>query len=310
LLFADAHTFGSSLAYFTGSKEHNIAMRQRALSFGLTLNEHGFAPVNGGPRTDGQTEEGIYKKLGLPWCPPEIREGGDLLAKIPNLITREDIYGDWHMHTHWSADARDSVMDMAKAAAARGLKMIGLTDHTEKQYGWDPNKIDERRKQCEEASKAVGIPILAACETGVNKDGTLDWPDSYLQKMDYVIASIHKSHFADPVKRLSEAAKHPLVKIIGHPTNRIMGKRDIPEDDWAELFKICANEGVMVEINGARLDLPVGLIKIAKEQGCKFVLNGDAHSVRQLHWQDYAIMLARRAGITKDDLVRPSLGVV
>jgi DNA polymerase (family 10) len=310
LLFADASNFGAALAYFTGSKEHNISMRQRAVSFGLTLNEHGFATKAGGVRTDGATEAGIYKKLKLPWCPPEIREGSNLPTTIPKLVTRSDITGDWHMHTFWSADAKDSVLDMAVAARVRGLQMIGLTDHTEKQYGWDPNKIKDRAAECRDASDFLDMPIYPACETGVNKDGSLDWDDKYLKQMAYVIASIHKSHAVDPVKRLIAAARHPMVKIIGHPTGRSMGRRDIPQDNWADLFKVCAQEGVLVEINGARLDLPVDLIKMAKAEGCKFVLNGDAHSINELHWQDYAITLARRAGLTKSDLGKPSWSAV
>ena len=307
LLFSEASSFGSSLAYFTGSKEHNISMRQRAQSQGLTLNEHGFASSQNGLRFGGETEEGIYSKLNLPWCPPELREGSELKTKIPNLITRGDITGDFHTHSSWSADARDTIESMAIRAASRGIKYLGLTDHTEIQYGWKPDKIDERRAECDRASEKSGIRVLAACETGVNKDGTLDWPDEYLSKMDYVIASIHKSHSADPVTRLISAARHPMVKIIGHPTGMIMGRRDIPEDDWSRLFKVCAAEGVLLEINGARLDLPVNLIKMAKDLGCKFVLNSDAHSVDQFVWQNYAVTLARRSEITKSDLGVPAL---
>jgi len=304
LLFAEANSFGSALAYFTGSKEHNIALRKLALTKGYTINEHGFWTTSG-ERKGGREEKELYDLLGIPWCPPELREGSELLAKMPKLVTREDITGDWHMHSNWSADARDTILDMALAAKARGLKSLGLTDHTEIQYGWKPEEIDQRIKECEVAEQTTGVTILAACETGVNKDGSLDWPDKYLDKMEYVVASIHKSHAFEPVARLIEAAKHPKVKIIGHPTGRKLGRRDIPEDNWQELFKVCAQESVLVEINGARMDLPVNLIRMAKKEGCKFVLNGDAHSVNQLHWQDNAITLARRAGLTKADLGIP-----
>lgn len=309
LLFAEPSSFGAALAYFTGSKEHNVSLRKRALTMGYTINEHGFWTTSGA-RMGGTNEEELYDLLKLPWCPPELREGTELRSKIPVLVTREDIYGDWHMHSNWSADARDTIEDMAIAAKNRGLKVIGLTDHTEINYGWKPEEIELRTEECNTVSDKVGIKIHSACETGVNKDGSLDWPDEYLNKMDYVIASIHKSHSFDPVHRLITAARHPKVKVIGHPTGLALGRRDIPEDEWRDLFKVCAQEGVLLEVNGARLDLPVHLIKMAKEEGCKFVLNGDAHSVHQLHWQDYAITLARRAGLTKNDLGKPSWDVV
>jgi DNA polymerase (family 10) len=328
LLYTNENQFGAALAYFTGSKEHNIALRKRALSMGYTINEHGIYQTHSKgkvltphKRVGGAEEEELYHKLDLPWHPPELREGNNFcdwldgdglssLSSYPLLVTSLDTYGDWHMHSTWSADAKDTIEDMAIAAKARGLKMIGLTDHTEKNYGWDPNKIPDRIKECKAASEKVGITIFPACETGVNKDGTLDWPDQYLNQMAYVIASIHRSHAVEPVKRLIKAARHPKVRFIGHPTGRMIGRRDIPEDDWDELFKVCASEGVYLEINGARLDLPVNLIRKAKSHGCKFVLNSDAHAIDQLHWQDYAILFARRAGLTKSDLAKPHCEVI
>jgi DNA polymerase (family 10) len=308
LMFCDSDTWGSSLAYFTGSKDHNIMLRQRALDRGLTLNEHGLALINHDAlRFGGETEEGIYTAVGLLWCPPELREGDIPLTSIPELVTKADINTDWHMHTVWSRDARSTFLEMAQAAKARGLIEIGVTDHTEIQYSWDPKKIPERIREAKEAEKATGIIIHAGCETGVNKDGSLDWPDEYINQMEYVIASIHRSHAVDPVARLIEAAKHPRVKIIGHPTGRMIGKRDIPDNDWDELFKVCQLENVLLEINGPRLDLPVYLIRRAKDIGCKFVLSSDAHHISQLQWQDYAITLARRAGLTKKDLATPSM---
>jgi len=178
-----------------------------------------------------------------------------------------------------------------------------------KQYGWLPKDVDTRRREIEDAEKFTGIRILAAAEVGVNNDGSLV-NRIPLDKQDYIIASIHKNHSKNPVDRLIKAIEHPKVKFIGHPTGRMMGRRDIPEDDWEKLFAVCASKGIGLEINGARLDLPVYLIKLAKIHGCKFVLNSDAHSVNQLHWQDYAITLARRAGLTKSDLSKPSLAVV
>lgn len=302
LLFCPAEEFGSALAYFTGSLEHNVALRVLAKKKGLKINEHGFWKVSTGERLGGAEEYELYDLLGIPFCPPELREGKTILKKIPELITRADITTDWHMHTVWSSDAKNTFEEMAKEAKSRGLTTIGVSDHTEKQYGWDPNKIEERRAQAQAAAKKIGINIYAGCETGINLDGTLDWPDEHLNKMDFVIASIHKAHYKNVTERLIAAAKHPKVKFLGHATGRIIGRRDIPEADWEKIFKVCADEGVLVEINGARIDLPVHLIKIARAQGCKFILNSDAHSVRQFDWQNTAIATARRAGLTKNDL--------
>lgn len=304
LLFADKRSFGSSILYFTGSKEHNISMRQRALEIGLTLNEHGFCERNGGPRFGGETEEGVYKRLSIPYHPPELREGYDLKSSIPNLIKRSHIISDWHMHTTYSADAKDSILDMSIAAKKFGLTTIGFTDHVEENYGWMPCDVDKRIDEIRMAEETVGIKIYAAAEVGVTKDGNLI-DRIPLDRQDYIIASIHRMHDFNPTKRLIKAVKHPKVKILGHPTGRIVGVRDIPDCDWRELFKVCYNEGVLIEINGARMDPPEHIIAIAKHEGCKFVINSDAHSASQLNFSNYALMIARRAGLTIEDISTP-----
>lgn len=307
LLFAPANEFGSALAYFTGSKEHNIALRLLAKNKSMKINEHGFWCLKTGKRLGGSEETELYELLGIPFCPPELREGSDILKQVPDLITRQDITTDWHMHTIWSSDAKNTFEEMAAEAKSRGLKAIGVSDHTEKQYGWDPNRIEERRAEAKAAAEKVGITIYAGCETGINHDGTLDWPDEYLEKMDFVIASIHKSHNKDVEDRLIAAARHPMVNFIGHPTGRSSGKRDVPDINWKNVFEVCAEEGVILEINGARIDLPSNLVKLAREVGCKFIINSDAHSIHQFDWQDSAIITARRAGLTKQDLMIPNM---
>jgi DNA polymerase (family X) len=306
LLFSQEESFGAALAYFTGSKEHNVALRSLAKTKGYTINEHGYF-TTAGHRVGGTTEEELYKLLGLPWVPPELREGSDLWEEVPKLVERGDIYGDWHMHSVWSSDAQDTIMAMAIAAKDRGLTQIGITDHVEVQYGWNPEKVEDRIKEIREAEEATGIKIFAAAEVGVTSEGELI-DRIPLDLQDYVIASIHIAHHKNPVDRLIKAIQNPKVKIVGHPTGLMLGHRDIPEDDWDKLFKECARLGVALEINGARLDLPVNLIKRAKSFGCKFVLNSDAHTTNQLFWQDSAITLARRAGLTKADLQKPSMG--
>ncbi len=305
LLFAEEDSFGAALCYFTGSKEHNVALRSLAKSKGYTINEHGFYTI-AGKKLGGKEEKELYDLLGLPWVPPELREGSDLIHQVPDLVDRGDIDGDFHTHSKWSADASDSIMDMAMAAKSKGLKYLGITDHVEVQYGWDADKVEDRIREIREAEEATGLKIYAAAEVGVTGDG--DLVDRIpLDRQDYIIASIHISHSKNPVARLIKAIQHPKVKVVGHPTGMMMGKRDIPEDDWDSLFRECAARGVALEINGARMDLPVNLIKLAKDLGCKFMINSDAHATNQLFWQDIAITQARRAGITKSDLIKPAI---
>lgn len=310
LLFTTAESWGPAMAYFTGSKEHNISLRRRALERGMTLNEHSLTRISDGLNMlpsrfdDMYTEDDIYTQLGLPWCPPELREGSDLLEKIPDLVTEDDIVSDWHMHTTYSSDAKNSVMEMAIAAKEKGLTSIGITDHVEVQYKWMPEDIEKRILEIRKAEKHTGIKIYAGAEVGVNVDGTLVNRID-IEKQEYIIVSIHKSHSKEPVKRLIKAMEHPKVKFIGHPTGRLLGRRDVPDDDWDKLFKACVENNVALEINGPRLDLPVYLIRRAKTIGCKFVLNSDAHAVEHLLWQRYALSLARRAGLTVNDLVTP-----
>ena len=308
LLFTTKQSWPFALAYFTGSKEHNIAIRRLALDKGYSLNEHGFSDKITGLRhsvSDGILfEEQIYDFLGIPWCPPELREGSDLLEEIPDLVTLDDIQADWHTHTTYSSDARNSVYEMAASAKNHGLKILGITDHVEVQYRWMPEDIDKRVKEARQAEEILGIKIYTGAEVGVNNDGSLE-DRIDLDKQDYLIASIHKSHDKHPVKRLLVAIEDPRIKMIGHPTGRIIGRRDIPDEDWEVLFKRCAELGVLVEINSPRLDLPVAYIKMAKKCGCKFVINSDSHAVEHFIWLRYGVSLARRAGLTKFDLATP-----
>jgi DNA polymerase (family X) len=303
LLLTEEDSFGAALCYFTGSKEHNVSLRSLAKSKGYTINEHGFYTI-GGKKVGGREEKELYDLLGLPWVPPELREGSEILTKVPDLVDRGDIWGDFHVHSRWSADAKDSIMDMAIAAKNRGLKCLGITDHVEAQYGWDPALVDQRIEEIKEAERETGIKIIPAAEVGVTSEGELIDRIPF-DKQEYLIASIHIAHHKNPVERLISAIQNPKVKIIGHPTGLMMGKRDIPDGDWDRLFVEAAKLGVLLEINGARMDLPVDLIKRAKNAGCKFIINSDAHSVDGFFWQDIALTLARRAGLEKKDLAIP-----
>lgn len=299
LLFSNENSFGAALSYFTGSKEHNIALRKLANNYGYTLNEHGFYYLNG-ERWGGSTEEELYQKLNLPWCPPELREGSELLTQIPDLISELDIKSDYHMHSLYSSDARSSIDEMVAASKLKGYEEIAITDHTESNYGWNPKDIETRKQECLLASEKYGIKVLAGCEVGINLDGSLDWPDEYLAKMDFVIASIHRQHGSENyVDRLISASQNKYVKMIGHPTGAIIGKRNSGMGDWEKLFESCRTNNVFLEINGARLDLPVELIKRANSNKCQLKITSDAHHVSHLDWISNSITLARRAGLER-----------
>lgn len=303
ILFATKDDWGSKLAYFTGSVEHNVAMRKRAISLGYKLNEHGL--WSGNTRVAGETEESIYQVLGIPYCPPELREGNELLDEVPEIISFDDITTDWHTHSTYSSDAKGTIDQMVAAAAARGLKSIGITDHVEAMFKWDPLTVGDRIKECYKASKKYGIMVYPSAEVGIRPDGSLE-DRIDLNIHDYLVASIHHSLKKNTVSRIIKAiGENSKIKIIGHPTTRIIGRRDVPDDDWDLLFKTCSEKNIALEINGARGDLSVDYIKRAKELGCKFTLSSDAHDVNQLSLIDIAIRFARRAGLTKKDLVKP-----
>jgi DNA polymerase (family 10) len=308
LLRVPAAEFGSAWQYFTGSQDHSIALRQEALRQGWSLSEHGWTPVDRrgnpiGPVQPCRTEQEVYGRLGLPVPPPEIREGHELIRKIPRLPTGKHITGELHVHSEWSTDASGTVAELAEHARARGYQWLGLADHVNAR-GRVKTPHDLKRVNAElvAAEEAIGVRMLLGAELDLDADGVpTGVPAAHYQHYDFFVLSIHTQHDRDPVGRYVKAieqlradANAPPVLVIGHPTTRLHGSRPIPAADWSTLWQACAKHDVYVELNGQRLDLPEELIPGAVAAGCTFTLASDAHSVDQLGAIAFALSLARR----------------
>lgn len=309
-------SFGAALQYFTGSKNHNVSLRQRALKQGLTLNEYGLFTLKDEKRVAGATEEEVYAKLGLDLIPPELRENcGEIEAaaahKLPRLIEQRDIQGDVHAHTV-ETDGRNSIREMAEAARARGYKYCAITDHS-KNLAF-ANGLDDRRalahikKIRDEARRLEGITVLAGIEVDILEHGDLDLADDTLAQMDIVIASVH-SHFGqEPAKmtdRLLKALSNPYVSVIGHPTGRILLRRDAYGFDLDAVLRAAAAARIAMEHNAYpdRLDLCDTHLKRAKELGVKIVINTDAHHTNHYDKIRYGMLQLRRGWLTRDDVL-------
>jgi DNA polymerase (family 10) len=309
-------SFGSALQYFTGSKAHNIALRQRALKMGYTLSEYALARVEDESRVAGKSEQEIYARLGLDYIPPELRENcGEIEAAaahaLPRLITEQDIRGDVHMHTV-ETDGRCTIEEMAEAARARGYEYMAITDHSRNlafANGLDDRRALEHMKRIREASRRVhGIRIFAGIEVDILANGALDLSDSVLAELDVVIASVH-SHFkqepAEMTDRLLRAIENPYVSLIGHPTGRILLRRDGYSFDLDAVLKAAAAHHVAMELNAYpdRLDLCDRDLRLAKERGVKIVINTDAHHTSHLEKIKYGVLQARRAWLSAADVL-------
>ena len=310
-------SYGAALQYFTGSKMHNVALRQRAIKRGLMLSEYALARLEDNTVVASTSEEEIYRALDLDYIPPELREnGGELEAAaahiLPQLITLADIRGDLHMHTH-ETDGSNSILEMAEAAVAHGYEYIAITDHSKNLAM--TNGLDDKRalvhiQRIREIDKEMKgrIRVLAGIECDILADGALDLEDSTLAEMDIVIASIH-SHFAQPIEQMTErvlrALGNPRTRILGHPTGRILLRREAYAIDLDQVLKRAAELGVAVEHNAspARLDLSDLHLRLAKQYGCKIVVNTDAHSTEQLEQMHFGITQLRRAWLTAADIL-------
>ncbi|MGH9580899.1 MAG: DNA polymerase/3'-5' exonuclease PolX, partial [Terriglobales bacterium] len=283
-------SFGAALLYFTGSKSHNVLLRQRALKMGYTLNEYGLARLKGETRVAGKTEEEIYKKLGLKMIPPELREAtGEIEAaekgELPELVALSDIQGDVHMHTV-ATDGRNTIEEMAEAARARGYGYMAITDHSKNlamANGLDDKRAAAHLRKIRASARTMdGIRILAGIEVDILADGALDLSDSVLEEMDVVIASVH-SHFQQEPERMTERLLRALgnrnTAILGHPTGRLLLRRDAYHFDLEAVMRAAAAAGVAMELNAApeRLDLCDVHLRLAKQLGVKIVINTDAH---------------------------------
>ncbi|HEV2423777.1 MAG TPA: DNA polymerase/3'-5' exonuclease PolX [Terriglobia bacterium] len=307
-------SFGAALMYFTGSKEHNVALRARAQRQGLKLSEYGL--FRGEEIVAGRTEEEVYQALGLPWIPPELRENmGEIEAaaegRLPHLVDLEDIRGDLQMHTT-ASDGKKSVEEMAAAARELGYRYILITDHSQAvtiANGLDETRARENIKKIRAARKKVsGIEIWAGAEVDIMGDGTLDYPDDLLAEFDIVLASIH-SRMTQPAgeitRRLLRALENPYVRILGHPTGRYILRRDPMNFDVEAVFQAAKKHGVVMEVNASpeRLDLSDRHARLAHDQGMKIVISTDAHQPRHFMFMRYGVITARRGWTEKKDVI-------
>ena len=309
-------SFGAAMQYFTGSKAHNVALRQRALKLGYTLNEYSLATLDGGTPVAGKTEEEIYAKLNLDYIPPEMRENlGEIdLAKddaLPQLITQADLQGDVHMHTV-ETDGRNTIEEMAEAAKARGYRYMAITDHSKNlafANGLDDTRAVAHIQRIREAGKKIeGITIFAGIEVDILAEGNLDLSDDVLAQMDIVIASVHSVFNQEPAKmteRLLKAIANPNTSLIGHPTGRIQLRRDAYAFDMHAVLAAAAKHKVAMELNSYpdRLDLNDVHLRQAKQQGVKIVINTDSHHTSHMEKIRYGILQARRAWLTQGDVL-------
>jgi len=309
-------SFGAAMQYFTGSKSHNVALRQRALKMGFTLSEYSLAELETNKPVAGKTEEEIYSKLKLDYIPPELRENcGEIEAAenhaLPNLITEADLQGDVHMHTV-ETDGRCTIEEMADAARERGYKYMAITDHSKNlafANGLDDKRALEHIARIRKAAENIdGIKVFAGIEVDILTDGELDLSDSVLAEMDIVIASVHSQFGQDPAKmteRLIRAIENPNTSLIGHPTGRMLLRRDAYGFDMDAVLKAAAKSRVAMELNAYpdRLDLNDRHLRMAKERGVKIVINTDSHHTSHLEKIRFGVLQARRAWLTRDDVM-------
>ncbi len=306
-------SYGAALLYFTGSKQHNILIRRLGIERGLKINEYGA--FRGARRIAGRTEEEVYRTVGLPWIPPELREGRNEIelaraGQLPDLVELGDIRGDLHMHTT-ATDGRSSIEDMIRAAKARGHRYIAITDHSKRvtmAKGLDARRLRQHWANIEKASQAIsGLTVLRGVELDILENGKLDLPDSVLAEADWVVASIHYGQNQSEkqiTQRLLNAIRSPHVDAIGHPTGRLIGKRKPYAINLDEVLRAAADYGCMLEINcqPSRLDLDEIAAAAAKQRGIRLVLGTDAHSAEELRFVEFGVFQARRAGLAAADI--------
>ncbi len=308
--------YGTALQYATGSKDHNVRLREMALDKGLSLSDQAFLKEDGSELLCA-TEEEVYSVLGLPYIPPELREDqGEVQAALkgglPNLVTLGDIQGDLHMHTTWS-DGQMSILQMAETARQRGYKVIAITDHSPSLglvNGLTPERLQEQRKEIEAARKKLGdsLLILHGVEVDMRADTSLDLPDEALAELDIVIASLHismRQSRSQVTERLLAAMHNPHVDIIGHPSNRNLPDREGADLDWDAVLKAAAETDTALEINAnpRRLDLDDVQARRAVEMGIKLAINTDAHHSDHMDFLSYGVATARRGWVTAKDVI-------
>ncbi len=315
LRLVEPESRGAALQYFTGSKAHNIGLRDRALSRGLKLNEYGLFNVADDVRVAGTTEEEIYAALGLDWVAPELREDrGEIAAAerrdLPRLIERSDLRGDLHMHTTES-DGRASIIEMAQAAKTAGLEYIAITDHSQSlamANGLDERRVEAHAARIQAEDGKHGVRLLAGIECDILPDGRLDLADDCLASLDIVIASVHSAFSQDRqqmTERILRALENPHVDVLGHPTGRRLLKRAPYALDIEAVIGAAVRYGAALEINSQieRLDLNDSQARLARDRGVPLIISSDAHSPQALAVTRWGVMQARRAWLTADDVL-------
>lgn len=309
-------SFGAALQYFTGSKEHNVKLRERAIRQGFRVNEYGIFRTDDESQVGGKHEKSIYKTLGLTYIEPELREGHDEIAlaesnDLPLLIKENNIRSALHNHTT-ASDGRMSLEELAREAEKQGYRFLAVTDHSQSLGVANGLSPDRLRKQIDEVAKLndreTCIPVLSGNEVDIRSDGSLDYDDDLLEQLDIVVASVH-SALDQPrdtmTRRLCEAASNPHVDIMGHPTGRLLGRRPSFEVDWDKVFEAAAESGVVMEINAQsmRLDLNEKLIRHAMKYGVRFSINTDTHVASDFEHLRYGVAMARRGGLEKQHVI-------
>jgi DNA polymerase (family 10) len=306
-------SFGASWMYFTGSKEHNVALRELAIKKGFKLSEYGLFKKN--RFVAGKSEKEVYQKLSLDWIPPELRENqGEIDAAkkgtLPNLVNLGDIKGDLHVHSVWS-DGTNSIEEMAIAAKKLGYEYMAMTDHSKSQKianGMDVKRLRKYFEEIKRVEKKVGIRIFKSSEVDILSNGSLDYDDDILKEMDIVIAAIHsgfKSSSEEMTKRILRAFENPYVNVFVHPTGRLIGERDPYSFDFENVAKAAAKKGIALEVDSypSRLDLKDKLIRDAIGFGCKISISTDSHAVPHLKFMELGVAQARRGWAQKKDII-------
>jgi DNA polymerase (family 10) len=312
LRIVEHRSSGTVLQYFTGSKEHNVHLRQVALERGYSLSEYSLTRLADGRELFFDSEEGVYAALGMKYIPPELREdAGEIEAALQELVNLSDIRGDLHVHSEWS-DGRASIEDMAKAAQALGYEYIAVSDHSPSvgiAGGLTPEQLDQKIEAISAINETLeGFTVLVGTEVDIRADGKLDYPDELLARCDIVVASVHMA-LAQKERaitgRLITAIENENVDIIGHPTGRIIGRRDPYEVDMQSVLEAASRTGTAMEINAypSRLDLSDVWSRTSKEMGVRMSIDSDAHDPEHLKVMRYGVKVARRGWLEKKDVL-------
>jgi DNA polymerase (family X) len=301
-------SFGNLLQHFTGSKDHNVALREAAVRQGLSVSEYGIVVVETNESVAAEAEEDVYRRLGYDFIPPELRENlGELEAArsgtLPDLVETEDLRGDLHLHSTWSTDADHSLEEMARAAQRRGYEYIAVTDHSHYLRG---GRFAAQAEEIEALNQRLApFRILRGVEVNIALDGTIDLTEDELATCDWVIASLHRAFDQSPTERTLAAMEHPRVSCIGHPTARKLGRRAGANLDLDPVIAKALETGTFLEINSQpdRLDLRDVHARAAREAGLRLTISSDSHRIPELANVEYGVAQARRAWLTKDDVV-------